>query len=159
MLEATRSDPADLELELTESASCATRRGGRRLRALDRLGIRLSIDDFGTGYSSLGYLSAFPIRSLKIDRSFIQDIDHDPNDAAIAQAIIALAESLRLKVIAEGVETPSSSTCCAATAARRCRAICSRARCRRRAARAPAERLAPDPLSAADRGGVLRGCP
>ena len=106
VIEATTLDPADLELELTESSIMRSpEQAVAKLHALDRLGIRLSIDDFGTGYSSLGHLKRFPIRTLKIDQSFIQDITTDPNDAAIAQAIIALAESLQLKVIAEGVET------------------------------------------------------
>ncbi len=106
VIEATAFDPADLELELTESSIMRSpEQAVAKLQALDRLGIRLSIDDFGTGYSSLGHLKRFPIRTLKIDQSFIQDITTDPNDAAIAQAIIALAESLQLKVIAEGVET------------------------------------------------------
>jgi diguanylate cyclase (GGDEF)-like protein/PAS domain S-box-containing protein len=106
VIEEAAFDPADLELELTESSIMRNpEQAVSKLHALDRLGIRLSIDDFGTGYSSLGHLKRFPIRTLKIDQSFIQDITTDPNDAAIAQAIIALAESLQLKVIAEGVET------------------------------------------------------
>jgi diguanylate cyclase (GGDEF)-like protein len=104
VVEATTFEPADLELELTESSIMRDPdQAVDKLQALDRLGIRLSIDDFGTGYSSLAHLKRFPI--IKIDQSFIQDITTNPDDAAIAQAIIALAESLRLKVIAEGVET------------------------------------------------------
>ena len=76
----------------------------RTLYDLKKIGIRISLDDFGTGHSSLAYLKRFPIDTLKIDQSFIHDITRDPDTAAIVTAIIAMGHSLRLKVIAEGVE-------------------------------------------------------
>ncbi|MGN6702942.1 MAG: putative bifunctional diguanylate cyclase/phosphodiesterase, partial [Burkholderiaceae bacterium] len=95
-----------LDMEITESMVMHNPdHAVEMVRALEAMGIRLSIDDFGTGYSSLAYLKRFPVDSLKIDRSFVQDMPHDPNDTAITQAIVAMAHSLGLRVVAEGVET------------------------------------------------------
>jgi diguanylate cyclase (GGDEF)-like protein/PAS domain S-box-containing protein len=106
VLRDTGLDPACLELELTESLFMSdVTPAVELLHRMKALGVKLSIDDFGTGYSSFSYLSRFPIDVLKIDRSFVNDITHDANDAAIVASIIALAHNLRLSVIAEGVET------------------------------------------------------
>jgi EAL domain-containing protein (putative c-di-GMP-specific phosphodiesterase class I) len=95
-----------LEIELTESALMLhAAKTVALLQRLKGLGIQISIDDFGTGYSSLAYLKRFPINTIKIDQTFVRDITTDPDDAAITVAIISLAHSLKLKVVAEGVET------------------------------------------------------
>ncbi|MBV1872603.1 MAG: EAL domain-containing protein [Gammaproteobacteria bacterium] len=99
--------PSYLEFELTETT--LMRNAERSISLLHEIrddGLVLSVDDFGTGYSSLSYLKRFPIDALKIDRSFVQDLEQDSDDAAITFAIIAMAHNLNLKVIAEGVETP-----------------------------------------------------
>jgi diguanylate cyclase (GGDEF)-like protein/PAS domain S-box-containing protein len=98
--------PGELEVELTESVLMADpERANEVLRRLHGLGVRIAIDDFGTGYSSLSYLKRFPAQTVKIDRSFISGLPADGDDLAIAEAVIAMAHSLGLSVVAEGVET------------------------------------------------------
>jgi diguanylate cyclase (GGDEF)-like protein len=106
VLKETGLDPQYLELELTESILMQKEEPCiEMLRDLNSMGISLSIDDFGTGYSSLSYLNRLPVKSLKIDKSFVNRITKDTNNAGIVTAIITLAHSLRLEAIAEGVET------------------------------------------------------
>lgn len=107
ILAETGGHASQLELEITESVAMADADGSAAvLASLREHGISLAIDDFGTGYSSLSYLKRFPIDAIKIDRSFIRGIPNDGDDTAIVQAIIAMARSLRLSLLAEGVETP-----------------------------------------------------
>jgi diguanylate cyclase (GGDEF)-like protein len=105
-LEESHLDPRFLEIELTESAVMTNPEdSAAMLEQLSRMGVLVSVDDFGTGYSSMSYLRRFPIDKLKIDRSFIKELTTCVDDASIVQAIVSLAHSLRLKVVAEGVET------------------------------------------------------
>ena len=106
VLEETDIPAACLELELTETVIMANaEQTSTTLQAFRKLGVGLAIDDFGTGYSSLAYLKRLPITTLKIDKEFIGDLTHDPDDEAITSTIIAMAHSLGLTVVAEGVET------------------------------------------------------
>lgn len=106
ILEETGFNPEYLELELTESVIMhQAEKITETLHKLKAMGIKISIDDFGTGYSSLSYLKRFPIDKLKIDQSFVRDVTTDADDSAIVTAIIAIAQSLKLKIVAEGVET------------------------------------------------------
>jgi len=105
-LAACNCDPKFIELEITENV--LLRHAATTLETLDalrKIGVRLAIDDFGTGYSSLSYLRRYSIDTLKVDRSFVHDLPGDADDCALATAIIVLAQSLKLEVIAEGVET------------------------------------------------------
>jgi diguanylate cyclase (GGDEF)-like protein/PAS domain S-box-containing protein len=106
VLRETGLDPGRLELELTESVLMArTESAASILRALREKGVRVAIDDFGTGYSSLSYLTKFPVDALKIDQSFVRQLGRSDDDTTIVTAVIAMARSLKLRVIAEGVET------------------------------------------------------
>ncbi len=103
-------DPKLLELEVTESMIMRDAdQAVATMEELERLGVQLSIDDFGTGYSSLAALKTFPVARLKIDKAFIKGLPEDENDRAVATAVISLGQTLNLKVIAEGVETPEQA--------------------------------------------------
>ncbi|MBD2848458.1 EAL domain-containing protein [Paenibacillus sp. IB182496] len=105
ILEESGLEPRYLELEVTESMTAEVEYAIQTLTQLKALGLKISVDDFGTGYSSLLYLKRFPIDKLKIDRSFVSDLIHDSNDAAIVTTIATMARHLKLRVTAEGVET------------------------------------------------------
>jgi diguanylate cyclase (GGDEF)-like protein len=110
-LEASGMNPELLELELTESMVIQNPElAGKVLAEIKKMGVRLAIDDFGVGYSSLTHLKRFPIDTLKVDRSFIRDLPQDLEDRAITEAIIAMGKSLKLTVVAEGVETLEQET-------------------------------------------------
>jgi diguanylate cyclase (GGDEF)-like protein len=105
VLRDTGLDPKNLKLEITESVAMKdVSKTIETLEHLNQMGLGISIDDFGTGYSSLSYLKQYPIHTLKIDRSFVMDIPHDPDNMSITSTIIAMAKNLNLSIIAEGVE-------------------------------------------------------
>jgi diguanylate cyclase (GGDEF)-like protein len=113
--------PGNLQLEITESVLMQDAGSAvGMLRALKNMGLRISVDDFGTGYSSLSYLKRLPIDVLKIDKSFVRDLPHGGEDAAITRAIIALARSLKLGTVAEGVETEAQARFLQAEGCDRC---------------------------------------
>jgi len=111
-LNTTGLNPELLELEITESAVMKNpEQAAILLRQIRDMGVGLAIDDFGTGYSSLSYLRRFPLTTLKIDRSFVQDIEKDPDAEALTEGIVTLAHGLRMRVVAEGVETEEQLAC------------------------------------------------
>ena len=114
-LRSSQLEPEYLEIEITESSIMT--RPERALKIIDTIksfGVKISLDDFGTGYSSLSYLRQFPIDTLKIDRSFVCNITNDQENAEIVSAIIAMSHSLKLRVVAEGIESVEQAECLAA---------------------------------------------
>ncbi|TDF99182.1 bifunctional diguanylate cyclase/phosphodiesterase [Paenibacillus piri] len=112
ILETTGLEAKYLELEITENAEMTKSSGMvEMLQSLKQAGVRIAIDDFGTGYSSISYLHKFPVHTLKIDKSFVRGISACPSDSSIIEAIVAMARSLKLNVVAEGVETDQQLAC------------------------------------------------
>jgi diguanylate cyclase (GGDEF)-like protein/PAS domain S-box-containing protein len=110
-LRSTGVDGAQLAFEITESTLMRDPEATLDiLKQIKSLGVRLAVDDFGTGYSSLSHLKRFPVDGVKIDRSFVRDLETDPDDRELAKAIVAMSRSLRLRVVAEGVETPAQAS-------------------------------------------------
>ena len=110
-LRSTGTDGSQLAFEITESTLMRDPEATLGiLRQIKAMGIRIAIDDFGTGYSSLSHLKRFPVDSVKIDRSFVRDLETDPDDRELAKAIVAMSRSLRLRVVAEGVETAAQAS-------------------------------------------------
>ncbi|WP_295861851.1 bifunctional diguanylate cyclase/phosphodiesterase [uncultured Fibrobacter sp.] len=106
ILQETRLNPKNLKLEITEyTALCESEKTIEMMRALASMGLQISIDDFGTGYSSLSYLKRFPVNTLKMDKSFVDHVTDDEEDASFARMVIGIANSMNLGLIAEGVET------------------------------------------------------
>ncbi len=105
VIEITQVNPKNIQVEITESALVDFKEGNNAIAELDKLGITLALDDFGTGYSSLSYLKKFPIKCLKIDKSFIDEISNSDRDYTISNSIIELVHGLNIKTIAEGIET------------------------------------------------------
>ena len=114
VLERTGLPPSYLGVEVTETtlveAGLAGERARAQLRDLHDLGVRIAIDDFGTGFSSLGQLRSFPVDLIKVDRSFVQGIEHDAKDAAITANLVSLAHALGLLAVAEGIESDGQLT-------------------------------------------------
>ena len=103
-------DPSRLILEITETVLMDdVEAAGPRLAALRALGVRIALDDFGTGWSSLGYLRSIPVDIVKIDRTFVQEVHLGPRQSALAAAVMTLARSLELEVVAEGIELPAQA--------------------------------------------------
>ena len=130
-IEETGADPHRLTLELTEHMMLQDfETVNDTMRRLKNLGVRFALDDFGTGYSSLSYLKRLPLDTLKIDQSFIRDLESDPSDRMIVQTILNIARTLQLSVVAEGVETYMQALPSASSAVMPIRATFSPGRCR-----------------------------
>ena len=126
ILAETGLQPDRLELELTETAVVKDKvRSLHFIRQIKALGVSVALDDFGTGYSSLETLRTFPFDKIKLDRSFVEGLSSDPRALAIIRAVLALGRSLSIPVLAEGIETRSSSRCSGRRPATRRRATCS----------------------------------